>query len=453
VAQGTKIHYTTAPDGVHLAYQVMGEGSLDLMLLPAEFISIDMTADEAHYAKALESLAAFARVIRFDRRGVGLSDPVPSVEVGAIDRWVDDAVVVLDAVGSERPAVMGTNEGGLPAMLFAAMHPVRTKALVLFETYARLCVADDYPFGWTTADVERLVGDATAADGARDAEGSEFDLLATIAPSVASDPRFQAWWKRAGHHGASPATAKALWFAYAMADLRGVLPIIQPPTLVLHRSADAALSPEFGRYVADHIPDTRYLELAGSDNLWWLDPAGALVGEVEEFLTGVRHAPETDRVLATVMFTDIVGSTQRAAELGDQTWCQVLDSHDQAVRRQLDRFRGREVHTAGDGFLATFDGPGRAIQCACAIRDAVGGLGIEVRVGLHTGEIEVRGDDVAGMAVHIGARVSSLADAGEVLVSSTVKDLVVGSAIEFADRGEHELKGVPGRWKLYAVEG
>jgi class 3 adenylate cyclase len=453
VPQDPKIRYTTAPDGIHLAYQVMGEGPLDLLMLPAEFISIDMTADEARYTKALESLAAFARLIRFDRRGIGLSDPVPSVEVGAIDRWVDDAVVVLDAAGSELPAVMGTNEGGLPAMLFAAMHPVRTKALVLFETYARLCVADDYPFGWTTADVERFVGDATAADGARDTEGSEFDLLATIAPSVASDSRFQDWWKRAGHHGASPATAKALWFAYAMADLRGVLPSIQPPALVLHRSTDAVLPPEFGRYVADHIPDARYLELAGSDNLWWLDPAGALVGEVEEFLTGVRSSPEPDRILATVLFTDIVASTAHAAEFGDRQWREVLDRHGMAARAEIGRYGGKLLKTTGDGLLATFDGPGRAIRCAGAIVDAVRQLGLDIRAGLHAGEVEVMETDIGGIAVHIAARVMAYAKPGEVLVSSSVPPLVVGSGIEFEDRGEHQLKGVPGTWRLLAAKG
>jgi class 3 adenylate cyclase len=241
--------------------------------------------------------------------------------------------------------------------------------------------------------------------------------------------------------------------ALAFADVRPGLRAVQAPTLVLYRSGDRFAGKPYAEYLAGHIAGAKLVELPGEDNLIFVGDSDADVDEIEEFLTGARHAPETDRVLATVLFTDIVGSTERAAGLGDRRWRRVLDSHDQAVRRQLDRFGGREVHTAGDGFLATFDGPGRAIQCACAICDAVGALGVEVRVGLHTGEIEVRGEDVAGMAVHIGARVSSVAEAGEVLVSSTVKDLVVGSAIEFADRGEHELKGVPGSWRLYAVEG
>jgi class 3 adenylate cyclase len=235
------------------------------------------------------------------------------------------------------------------------------------------------------------------------------------------------------------------------ADVRPVLSAIQSPTLVLYRRGDRWVGKPHAVYLAEHIEGAKLVELPGDDNLFFVGDSDTDVDEIEEFITGNRHVPETDRVLATVLFTDIVGSTERAAELGDQKWRDVLDGHDRAVRRQLDRFRGREVNTAGDGFLATFDGPGRAIQCGCAIRDAVASLGVEVRVGLHTGEIEVRGDDVAGMAVHIGARVSSVAGAGEVLVSSTVKDLVVGSAIEFADRGEHELKGVPGSWRLYGV--
>jgi class 3 adenylate cyclase len=368
--------------------------------------------------------------------------------VGAIDRWVDDAVVVLDAAGSQRAAVLGTNEGGLAAMLFAALHPERTSAVILFQTYARLCEADDYSIGWKRQHLERLVSEATAPP--KDNEPG-FDLLAAIAPSVARDGTFRSWWERAGRHGASPATARALWLAYAMADLREVLPSIQAPTLVLHRPADAALSREFGAYVAARIPDARFVELPGADNLWWVDPDDTLIGEIEEFLTGVRSVPASERVLATVLFTDIVSSTTLAARLGDRRWRDVLEAHTMVVRSQVERFGGRVVKSTGDGVLAIFDGPGRAIRCAQSLTRSAAGQLFEIRAGLHTGEIEIMGDDVGGIAVHIAARVTSSASGNEVLVSSSIPPLVVGSGIEFTDRGEHDLKGVPGSWNLFAV--
>ena len=443
-----KVHFTRTPDEVHLAYQAVGTPPPDLLLLPAEFISIDTTWEEERYRRAQSALAGFARLLRFDRRGVGLSDPVPSIGVGAIDRWVDDAVVVLDAAGSQTAAILGTNEGGLAAMLFAALHPDRTSALILFQTYARLCESDDYSIGWKTQDVERFVSEATAPP--REDE-PDFDLLATIAPSVVGDGAFRSWWERAGRHGASPATARALWLAYAMADLREVLPSIRAPTLVLHRPADATVSREFGAYVAARAPDARFVELPGPDNLWWVDPDDALIGEIEEFLTGVRTVPPSERVLATVLFTDIVSSTTLAARLGDRTWRDVLEAHTMAVRSLVERFGGRVVKSTGDGVLATFDGPGRAIRCARSIEQSGTDQGFEIRAGLHTGEIEIMGDDVGGIAVHIAARVANHARGNEVLVSSSIPPLVVGSGVEFSDRGEHDLKGVPGSWRLFAV--
>jgi class 3 adenylate cyclase len=352
---------------------------------------------------------------------------------------------VLDAAGSERTSVVANNAAGLFAIFFAASYPERVSSLVLDGCYARLARAPDYPWG-----VPREVLDQALnrVRGGADPVGES--TLRYMAPkAMRDDPEFVVQWQRYGRSLSGPAATRAMAETLVFADVRPVLSAIQAPTLVLYRSGDRWVGKPHATYLAEHIRGATLVELPGEDNLMLVGDSDADVDEIEEFLTGARHAPETDRLLATVLFTDIVASTERAAGLGDRKWRQVLDSHDRVVRRQLDRFRGREVHTAGDGFLATFDGPGRAIQCACAIRDAVGALGVGVRVGLHTGEIELRDDDVAGMAVHIGARVSSVADAGEVLVSSTVKDLVVGSGIEFEDRGEHELKGVPGSWRLY----
>jgi class 3 adenylate cyclase len=344
--------------------------------------------------------------------------------------------------------VVGTNEGGLAALLFAALHPERTAALVLFQAYARLAQADDYRIGWAAETVERLVSDATAPPAD---EGRPFDLLAGLAPSVAEDEAFRRWWERAGRQGASPATAKALWSAYAMADVRAVLPMIQAPTLVVVRPDDAALSPAFGRFLADHIPGARLVELPGPDNLWWVDAEAAFTAEVEEFLTGVRPAPPTQRVLATVLFTDVISSTTVVSEIGDRRWRELIGRHCAEADDEVRRNGGRLVKTTGHGILATFDGPGRAIRCAQRISRSAEELGIHVRAPLHTGEVEVMGEDVGGIAVHIAARVMAYASAGEVLVSSSIPPLVVGSGIQFDDRGEPELKGVPGSWRLFAT--
>jgi class 3 adenylate cyclase len=355
-------------------------------------------------------------------------------------------VAVLDATGSERAAVMANGPGGLVAMYFAASDPGRTTSLVLHGCYARLARAPDYPWGVPTAVLERAVARATQGI----VRGQAEEALSAQAPA-ARDPRFLEAYRRYGMPVRAPAAVRSVAEMHVYGDVRSVLPSIHAPTLVLYRSGDQWIRKPHALYLAEQIPGAKLIELAGEDNLLGVANSDGELEEIEEFLTGARHAAETDRVLATVVFTDIVGSTGRAAKLGDRTWRELLDAHDAAIRRQLERFRGREISTAGDGFLATFDGPGRAIECGCAIRDAVSGLGLEVRVGVHTGECEIRGDDLAGLAVHIAARVGGLADAGQVLVSSTVKDLVVGSGVGFEDRGEHELKGVPGAWRLYAV--
>ena len=432
---------------VHLAYQVLGEGPIDLLLLEADFIPTDAWDEQPLLAHAIQRLASFSRLIRCDRRGIGCSDPITPASPPTLEQWMDDSLAVLDAAGSECPSVMATMDAGPLGVLLAATHPQRVRSLVLVNSFARGLNGPDYPWGWPEEFALQMTSNTV------DTGGDSGWGLALEAPSMADDDEFRRWWDRAGNRGASPATARALLEVYFRSDVRDVLGVINVPTLVVHRSDDKAIVVENGRYLAKHIPGAKLVELPGADDIFWVGDADSVIDEIEEFLTGTRRGPETDRVLATVLFTDIVGSTERATEMGDRRWRDLLDAHDQTVRRQLERFRGREIATVGDGFLATFDGPGRAIQCAGAIRDAVRRLEIVLRIGLHTGEIELRGTDVAGIAVHLAQRVSTLARPGEVLVSRTVTDLVAGSGIEFADRGEHELKGLPGTWKLFAVRG
>jgi class 3 adenylate cyclase len=444
MARGEKIpetRYAKTADGVHLAFQLIGDGPTDLVFVEYWGSNVEQAWEVPAFAHVYRRLASFSRLIRYDIRGSGLSDPAGLGKQPTLEERAKEMLAVLDAAGSDRAAMVANGTGGLLATFFAASYPDRMSSLVLDGCYARMARTPDYPWG-----VPRQVLNQ-ALTRVRGGSGLEY-----MAPNaLRDDPEFVEQWRRYARSHYGPAVARAMAEVLVFADVRPVLSAIQSPSLVLYRRGDRWVGKPHALYLAEHIEDAKLIELPGDDNLIFVGDSDADVDEIEEFLTGTRHAPETDRVLATVLFTDIVRSTERAAELGDQKWRDVLDSHDQAVRRQLDRFRGREVNTAGDGFLATFDGPGRAIQCACAIRDAVASLGVEVRVGLHTGEIEVRGDDVAGMAVHIGARVSSAADAGDVLVSSTVKDLVVGSGIDFADRGEYHLKGVPGSWRLYRV--
>jgi len=429
---------------VSIAYRVVGEGTLDLVFVSGWVSNLDLMWEDASYARFLRRLASFSRLILFDKRGTGLSDRVPETDLPTLEARMDDVRAVLDAAGAERAALLGHSEGGPMCLLFAATYPERTNALVLIGTYARRLIGEGYPFGATPEAYDAFL--AEIADGWGGPVGLE-----VRAPSLADDERFRTWWSDYLRMSASPGAALALTRMNGQIDVRPALRTIDVPTLVVHRSGDRALPVEGARYIAERIRDVRLVELPGDDHLPFVGDQDAILDEIEEFLTGARRGAESDRVLATVLFTDIVGSTERAVELGDRDWRDLLDSHHVLVRRELERWRGTELATAGDGFLATFDGPARAIRCACGVRDAVRGLGLEIRAGLHTGECEVRGDTIAGIAVHIGARVAALAAAGEVLVSSTVKDLVAGSGIEFDERGEHDLKGVPGRWQLYSV--
>jgi class 3 adenylate cyclase len=436
--------YTKTADGIHLAYQVFGAGTVDLVVLPAGF-NLEVEWERPSVARFFRRLASFSRVIRFNMRGEGQSDPVAPRDWQTLEQRAEDLLAVLDAVGSVRPALLGGVFGGQVMIFFAATHPERASALALFSTTARSGWASDYPWGMSAGERESLAASAEAGweHGA--------DFARRLAPSLAHDTGFVEWVARLHRQSYTPGAARAATEMTFETDVRHLLPTIRVPTLVLCRSGLWFNASDHARYLAGHIPGAKLAELPGDESLMYLGDTDAVVDEVEEFLTGTRHVPDGDRVLATVLFTDLVASTERAAELGDRRWRDLLDAHDEAVRRQLDRFRGREVNTAGDGFLATFDGPGRAILCACAIRDAVRALGLEVRAGLHTGEVELRGDDVAGVAVHIGARVAALAGPGEVLVSGAIPPLVAGSGIEFEDRGEHELKGLPATWHLYSV--
>jgi len=429
---------------VNIAYQVVGEGPLDLVFVSGWVSNLDLMWEDPSYARFLRRLASFSHLILFDKRGTGLSDRVPETDLPTLEARMDDVRAVLDAAGAERAALLGHSEGGPMCLLFAATYPERTNALVLIGTYARRLIGEGYPFGATPEAYDAFL--AEIADGWGGPVGLE-----VRAPSLADDERFRTWWSDYLRMSASPGAALALTRMNGQIDVRPALRTIEVPTLVVHRSGDRALPVEGARYIAERIRDVRLVELPGDDHLPFVGDQDAILDEIEEFLTGARRGAESDRVLATVLFTDIVGSTERAVELGDRDWRDLLDSHHVLVRRELERWRGTELATAGDGFLATFDGPARAVRCACGVRDAVRGLGLEIRAGLHTGECEVRGDTIAGIAVHIGARVAALAAAGEVLVSSTVKDLVAGSGIEFDERGEHDLKGVPGRWQLYSV--
>jgi class 3 adenylate cyclase/pimeloyl-ACP methyl ester carboxylesterase len=438
---GPETRYALAGD-VHIAYQVVGDGPVDLVLCAEFWHSIEAQWDEPSLARFLERLASFGRLISFDQRGTGISDPV--AELPSLEQWMDDVRVVMDEAGSERAVLLGFGGGGMLSMLFAATHPQRTAALVLVNAFARLSWAEDYEWGRTPALEDEVVHVMRAGWG-------RGVLLDSVAPSRVGDEAFRQWWARYQRFGTSPGKIMSVRRMLGASDVRDVLPSIQVPTLILHRADNSFVRVEHGRYLAEHIPGARYVEVPGSDYFVFLGNADIFLGEIEKFVVSRRQAPDSERVLATVLFTDIVGSTSRAAELGDREWTALLQAHHSAVRRELSRFDGREVDTAGDGFLATFDGPARAVRCACAIRDAIASLGIEIRAGAHTGEVEVGNGGVRGLAVHIGQRVAAEAAPGEVLVSSTVRDLVAGSGIEFDDRGEHTLKGVPEQWRLFAV--
>ena len=428
---------------VHIAYQVMGDGPIDLVWVPGFVSHLEHDWAEPSRARFFRRLAAFARLIRLDKRGTGLSDRV--AEVATLEQRMDDVRAVMDAVGSKRAALFGASEGGAMSLLFAATYPERTSALVVYGAMARCVWAEDYPWGPPLTVFDGVFAEMSERWGRTDG------MVFSFAPSLAGDAHHRDWYRNMQRLGASPGTAIALLKMNTGIDIRHVLPAIRVPTLVLHAVGDQMATVEHGRYIAERIPGAKLVELPGVDHSWYTGNFDRILTEVEEFLTGTHHVAEPDRVLATVLFTDIVASTKRLADMGDQRWRDLLEDHYRLARSELAHHRGREVKTTGDGLLATFDGPARAIRCASAIRNAVHQLGIEIRAGLHTGEVEVLDQDIGGIAVHTGARVAAEAGPGEVLVSSTVKDLVAGSGIEFDDRGVHTLKGVPGEWRLYRV--
>ncbi len=441
--QPPDVRYTQSRDGVSIAYATYGEGPLDLICIPGFVSHLEIMLEAPQAERYFGRLASFARLVLYDKRGQGLSDRPAGPPT--LEESMEDARAVLDEIGIERAAVFGISEGGPMSALLAATHPERVSALVLYGTWARLIRASDYPQGVAPEEFARFV------ELVLDSWGGPAGLR-LWAPSLADDEEFRRWWARLLRSGTSPKGAESLLHLYREIDVRHALPTIGAPTLVVHRREDRLMPPSAGRAIAAGIPGARFVELDGKDHLMLADP-DQIVDEVEEFLTGQRAGPDPDRMLATVMFTDIVDSTARAAQLGDRDWRDLVRRHDELVRSAIERHRGREVKTMGDGFLATFDGPARAIRAAMSARDAVRGLDLEIRAGLHTGEVEVIDEDIGGIAVNIGARVGALAGPGEVLVSRTVTDLVAGSGIAFADRGAHPLKGVPGDWQLFAVEG
>jgi class 3 adenylate cyclase len=440
---------------VHIAYQVAGEGPVDLVFVTGWITHLELAWEDPVTGRFLRRLASFSRLILFDKRGIGLSDRLPVNELPILEERMDDVRAVMDAAGSERAALLGVSEGGAMSALFAATYPDRVTALILYGSFAR------------TGSHAMSQGELDARLNAIEREWPDSMDPAVPAPSLAMDEGYRRWWRTFIRHAASPGAAIGLLRMNSQIDVRDVLPTIRVPTLVLYRrdarfGHGAAAWREEGEDVitpaseaavmAEAIPGARIVELPGVDHLPWAGDIDPLLGEVEEFLTGARGGPEPDRVLATILFTDIVGSTEVAARLGDRGWRDLLERHNAVVRRQLERFRGQEIDTAGDGFLASFDGPARAIRCARAIAESVTALGLTIRAGIHTGESELSEGKLAGIAVHIASRIADLAGPGEVLVSSTVKDLVVGSRIEFEDRGSRTLKGIPGEWRLLAVE-
>lgn len=433
-------HYAKS-GGVNIAYQVLGDGPMDLVHVPPFISNLELQWEDPSQARYMQRLASFSRLIMFDKRGTGLSD---RVDVASLEERMDDVRAVMDAAGSERAVVFGSSEGGALAILFSVTYPERVSALVLYGAYPRMSWAPDYPNGIEISE-----------EALREHENQWGRVgggmaLATLHPGRADDPAYQEAIARSDRLSASPGAATAIMRMILGLDVRHLLSAIRVPTLVVYRTADAVHA-DGSRYLGAHIPGAKTVELPGDVYFPYRGDQDAVLGEIEEFLTGVRVPPPPDRVLATVLYTDIVGSTQTAAKVGDRRWREVLEQHETISEREIQRQRGRLIKSTGDGVLATFDGPARAVRCACAIRDAVPALEIEIRAGIHTGEIELCGDDIGGIAVHIGQRVSSLAGPSEVLVSRTVVDIVAGSGLEFEDHGEHKLKGVPGSWKLFRV--
>jgi class 3 adenylate cyclase/dienelactone hydrolase len=436
------VSYAESGD-VSIAYQVVGDGPIDLVFVAGAITNLEVLWEAPDYRRFCERLGAFSRLLLFDKRGMGLSD---RVRLGTLEERMDDMRAVMDAAGSESAALLGVSEGGPLSMLFAAAHPERTRALILCGAEVKEERTDDWPWGEATRaefeqalDLDRVI--------ARWGKGFAAEYLF---PSRQGDEAFLRWFGRLQMQSATPKDAVAFMRMAFEIDVRHVVPSIKVPTLIIHRTGDPVCNVENARWLAGQIDGARYLELPGTEHVPWID-GEEIPAETQEFLTGVREPAEPDRVLTTVLFTDIVGSTERALELGDRGWRDQLERHHSVVRAELARYRGREIDTAGDGFFATFDGPARGIRCARSIVEAVRGIGLEVRAGLHTGEVELAPDSVRGIAVHTGARIAALARPGEVLLSSTVRDLIAGSGIELTDRGSHELKGIPGEWRLFAL--
>lgn len=429
---------------LNIAYQVIGDGPRDLVYVPGWVSNIEVMWEDPGLARFFRRLSSFSRLITFDKRGTGLSDPVPLDELPDLEARMDDLRAVMDQVGSEQATLFGHSEGANLCILFAGTHPDRTDGLILTGAFATRIRSDDYPWAPTSKERTALI-QKTERDWGRE------DHVPVMAPSRADDPAFRSWLRRYERLSASPRAAAAILKMNSEIDVRPVLDAISVPTLLLYRKDDLDVHVEEGRYLASAIPEAKLVELEGGDHWFWAGDAEPMLQEIEEFVTGRRGAGEPERRLATVFFTDIVGSTEKAAALGNRKWRDLLERHNQVVRGELARWQGQEVSTAGDGFLATFDGPSRGIHCAFAVASAVKPLGVDVRCGLHTGEVEVIGDDIAGLAVHIGARIAALAGPGEVLVSRSVKDLVAGAGFAFVDTGQHTLKGVTGRWQVFAV--
>ena len=436
-------HYARVGD-LHIAYQTLGEGPIDIVLSEQWMSHVEAQWDVAPVAELRRRLAAFARVILFDKRGVGMSDPVALGSLPALETWMDDLRAVMDAVGSSEAVIVTTLAGAMMSLVFAATHPSRVRALVIADGFARLSEAADYPIGISADDVARITAQVEVSWG----HGM---MLDAFAPSVRGAPGLREAWARYERYSASPGTAQAMIDNIYRLDVRHVLPAIRVPTLILHHRDAIGIRPPLGRYLADNIPEARYVEFPGTDNLIWAGDQEPVVAEIEEFVTGARRPPVVDRMLATILITDIVESTRRAAELGDKVWRGLLERHDALVRGAIGDGSGRHIKSTGDGVLATFDGPGRAIRAARQIAEGASQLGLQVRAGLHAGEIEVSSSDVAGLAVHICSRVAGLAAGDQVLATSTVRDLVLGSGFDFNDHGSKVLRGVPGRWRIYEL--
>jgi pimeloyl-ACP methyl ester carboxylesterase len=431
---------------IHLAYQVLGDGPIDLVLFGTFVSHVELIWEDVDAASFLRRLASFTRLIIFDKRGVGMSDPLPPDSPPTLEERLEDVRAVMDAAGSDAAVLFGNSEGAQLGVLFATTYPDRTRALVMMGGFAKIRRTPDYPIGVPDAVIERTMDYLSEHWGEPEQHG-------LVLPSVMGDEAKARWWAQFARRSTSPGGAVSQFRMNWDADIRHLLPLVQVPTLIVHSEEDKWVRIDSARYLAEHIPGARFVALPGADHLPYAELGPRVAEEVQEFLTGSRGPVETNRVLATVLFTDIVGSTERAAAEGDERWARLIDGHDREVRRQIERFGGHHIRSTGDGFLALFDGPARAIRCGEAIHGVVDRQGLSVRMGVHTGEVELREDGVAGIAVNLCARVTDVARPGELLVSGAVPPLVVGSGIEFADRGHHDLKGVPEQWQLLEVTG